>query len=60
MQGGLALTILSLLNLWWEGARVFFAPGVTLQAIAIGLFVVHIWPRVRPAMIRQALDVSGE
>jgi hypothetical protein len=52
MQTGLGLTALSLLGMWWSGMNTLFTPGVMLQAAAVGLFIVHAWPRIRPAMVR--------
>jgi hypothetical protein len=52
MESGLALVILSLLNMWWTGMGELFAPGVGLQAISIALFVIHGWPRVRASFAR--------
>ena len=49
LQIGLGLAILSLLQIWWPPASQFFAPGVGFQALAIILFVVHAWPRIRTA-----------
>jgi hypothetical protein len=57
LQTGLILVILSLLQMWWPPAAPLFAPGVLFQAIAVGLFVVHAWPRVRPAFARPVDDL---
>jgi hypothetical protein len=52
LQVGLALAILSLLQIWWPPASQFFAPGVGFQALGIILFVVHAWPRIRSAAVQ--------
>ena len=52
LQTGLILIALSLLQMWWSPAAQFFAPGVLFQAVSIGLFVVHAWPRIRSASAR--------
>ncbi|MEO8611498.1 MAG: hypothetical protein ABI690_26605 [Chloroflexota bacterium] len=49
LQAGLGLAVLSLLQMWWPFASQFFAPGVVFQALAMMLFVVHAWPRIRSA-----------
>jgi hypothetical protein len=54
LQIGLALTVLSLLQVWWPPASQLLAPGVALHAVAVLLYVVHLWPRVRAAFIRTA------
>jgi hypothetical protein len=51
-QVGVLLVVFSLLQIWWPPARQVLAPGVVLQALAVVLFVVHAWPRVRPAFVR--------
>jgi hypothetical protein len=56
LQVGLALTIASLLQVWWPPASQLFAPGVILQAVAVMLFIIHAWPRVRATFIRAAHD----
>jgi hypothetical protein len=56
LQTGLGLTIVSLVQVWWPPASQFFAPGVILHAVAVLLFAVHAWPRVRAAIIRAADD----
>jgi hypothetical protein len=56
LQIGLALTIGSLLQVWWPPASQLFAPGIVLHAAAVLLFVVHAWPRVRGAIIRVSQD----
>jgi hypothetical protein len=60
LQIGLILTLLSLLQVWWPPAAQLFAPGVALQAVAILLFAVHAWPRIRAAFVRaaQATDIG--
>jgi hypothetical protein len=50
LQTGLGLAFISLLQIWWPPASQFFAPGIGFQALAIILFVVHAWPRVRAAV----------
>jgi hypothetical protein len=57
LQTGLGLAILSLLQIGWPPASQLFAPGVCLQALAMILFVVHAWPRVRAAVV-QGIDVK--
>lgn len=52
LQMGLGLAFLSLLGVWWTPAMQFLAPGVVLQAIGILIFIIHLWPRVRGAMVR--------
>jgi len=54
LQIGLALTLISGLDLWWPEAGRLFAPSLVLQLIAIVLFALHAWPRIRPAMVRAA------
>ena len=53
-QFGLVLALISGLGFWWPTAAVLFAPALILQLIAIILFAVHAWPRIRPAMVRAA------
>ena len=53
LQTGLGLAALSMLQIWWPPASQFFAPGVVLQALAIILFVIHAWPRVRSAIAQK-------
>jgi hypothetical protein len=52
MQSGLVFTCASLLQIWWPEAGNMLAVGVLLQAVAVLLFAIHAWPRVRPAVIR--------
>ena len=49
LQTGLILATASMLEMWWQPIRVLFAPGVAFQAVAMLLFIVHAWPRVRAA-----------
>jgi hypothetical protein len=56
LQIGLALTIVSLVQVWWPPASQLLAPGVVLHTVAVLLFVVHAWPRVRAAIIRTEQD----
>jgi hypothetical protein len=51
-QTGIALVMLSLLQIWWPPAAQLLAPGIVLQVAAVLLFVGHAWPRVRAAFIR--------
>jgi hypothetical protein len=57
LQAGLILAVASMLEMWWQPARVLFAPGVVFQAVAMMLFIVHAWPRVRAART-QAMSVE--
>lgn len=52
LQAGLVLTVLSLAQIIWPDAQYALAPGAALQALAILLFAVHAWPRIRPTLIR--------
>jgi hypothetical protein len=52
LQTGLVLAGISGAGLWFPPLTQLFAPAFCLQAIGIGLFAVHAWPRIRPALIR--------
>jgi hypothetical protein len=54
LQIGLALTMLSLLQVWWPPMLPALALSVVFHALAIILFAVHAWPRIRAAFIRAA------
>jgi hypothetical protein len=60
LQLGLILAGVSMLEMWWSPARIFFAPGVIFQAVAIFLFVVHAWPRIRTATKSFSLTTAIE
>ncbi len=51
-QIGLMLVAASALAYWVPSTTVLLAPGVIVQAVAIVLFAVHAWPRIRPAIVR--------
>jgi hypothetical protein len=57
LQAGLILAAVSMLEMWWQPAKILFAPGVALQDVAMVLFIVHAWPRVRAART-QAMSVE--
>jgi hypothetical protein len=52
-QVGVGLNLLAFLQIWWGDASDLLAPGVGLQAFGIGLYLIHLGPRVRAAFIRQ-------
>jgi hypothetical protein len=52
LQIGLGLAVLSLLQVWWPDAWQLLAPGVMAQTLAVLLFVIHAWPRVKAAFVR--------
>ena len=56
LQTGLALTVISLLQVWWPPASQLLATSVALHAMAVLLYIVHLWPRVRATFIRAAQD----
>ncbi len=58
-QAGITLTLLSMVGLWRPGWRWLFVPGVIAQSVGTLLFVIHAWPRVKPAFVRADME-SGE
>jgi hypothetical protein len=56
LQTGLALTVISLFQPWLPAVSQLLAPSVALHALAVLLYVVHLWPRVRATFIRAAQD----
>jgi hypothetical protein len=52
LQSGLTLTTISGFGLWLPAFNEFFAPAICLQVFGVGLFAIHAWPRIRPALIR--------
>jgi hypothetical protein len=51
-QTGLAFTATSGAGLWLPALNQFFAPAFCLQVFGVGLFAIHAWPRIRPALVR--------
>ena len=54
LQAGLALTLVTALNLWVPAVQGLFAPAVIVQLIGVAMVVVHAYPRIRPALARIA------
>ncbi len=52
MQAGIALTLITLLRLWIPWTRSLLAPGVLAQTLSVLAFAVHIWPRIKPVVVR--------
>ena len=51
-QAGLLLAVASLLVLWWSPAGDLLAYAVLVQVVAVALYAVHLWPRVRQPFVR--------
>jgi hypothetical protein len=54
-QIGTVCGLLSLLRFWFPAESIFgalFAIGITAHLIGVLCFVVHAYPRIRPAMVR--------
>lgn len=53
---GIIILLFSLVRFWWSDAAQLTAPSIMLQIMGIGLFVFHLYPRIRPAMVRANLS----
>jgi heme/copper-type cytochrome/quinol oxidase subunit 1 len=60
LQTGLALVIVSLLQMWWPPARSLVGIGAGLHALALLAFAVHAWPRVRAAVVRPSAPAEPQ
>ncbi len=52
LQAGLLFNLVSLLRLWLPETGGLFGPALALQMLAMVLFIVHLLPRIRPAIAR--------
>jgi hypothetical protein len=60
LQIGLALLVISLLQVWWQPAHYLVGVGAGLHALALLAFAVHAWPRVRAAVVRPSASSEAQ